>query len=50
MRFQPKRASGGGRVDTNDIPPSSFVPAAMDLMSAAQRDGKFVADLATERW
>jgi hypothetical protein len=39
------------RVDSDFVPPSGFVAAAMKfaVVSAAQRHGKFVADLAGER-
>ena len=44
MSFQPQRASGDGWVDTNLIPPSQFVAAAMDfpVMAATERYGELI--------
>ena len=51
MRFQPQHTGRGGRINTDVIPPVSFVAAAMHLamMSAAQWHRKFIADLAPQR-
>jgi hypothetical protein len=48
---EPENPSRSGRVNTNFSPPSSFVAAAMHLavMSPAQWDSKFIADLAAKR-
>jgi hypothetical protein len=50
MRLQPQRAGGNGRIDPNFPPPCSFVAATVDLamVSATERDGELIADLATE--
>jgi hypothetical protein len=53
MCLQPESAGGGNRIDTRFVPPSRFVATAMDLtvVSATERDSKFVADLAAKcRW
>jgi hypothetical protein len=51
MCLQPKHASSGGRINAGFVPPDGFIPAAMHLtvMSPAQRDSKFIADLAAKR-
>ena len=50
MRLQPKRAGGNGRINASLFPPCGFITTAMGLamMAAAQRHGKFIADLSTE--
>ncbi|MFZ0151464.1 MAG: hypothetical protein WAM72_24590 [Xanthobacteraceae bacterium] len=52
MGFQPKGARRDSRIDTGLNPPSGFIAAAMHfaVMSPSKRNGKLVADLATERW
>jgi hypothetical protein len=51
VSFEPQRASGDIRIDTNLIPPCSFITRTMDLamMSSAQRDSKLIAHLAAQR-
>ena len=48
---EPQNACRGGRVNANFSPPTGFIGAAMHLamMSAAQWDSKFIADLAAKR-
>src|ERR1043165_9170653 len=50
MRGEPQRARGAGRIEPAFLPPPSFITVTMQLamMSPAERDGEFVADLATE--
>jgi hypothetical protein len=51
MGFEPERAGGGGRINVRRLPPDRFIAAAMHfaMMAAAERHGKFVADLAAQR-
>ena len=51
MEVPPQRECGRRRIDTRPLPPCGFVAMVMDLamMTAAERDCKFIADLATER-
>jgi len=51
MRPDPENASCCGRVNANFFPPTGFVAAPMHLavMSPAQWDSKFIADLASKR-
>jgi len=51
MRFQPEPSSRRDRIYSKFHPPSSLIAVAMELamMPAAKRNGKLVADLATER-
>src|SRR6516165_12003997 len=51
MRFHPQRTSSNDRIDTNLVPPCSFITRPMDLpmMSPAQRDGELIAHLTTQR-
>jgi hypothetical protein len=50
MCLEPQRASGDGRIDTELIPPRSFIAAAMDfaVVSSTEQNGKLIADLAAE--
>ena len=50
MRVQPERTSRGGRIDASFLPPCRFLATAMDfaMMTAAERNGEFIADLAAE--
>ena|ERR1700733_12670060 len=50
MRFEPKRSSRNGRIDTGLFPPCGFVAAAMDLsmVTSTQRDSELIAYLAPE--
>ena len=50
-RFEPKRAGCCGGIEASLLPPSGFVADAVHLamVSAAQRDGELIADLAPER-
>jgi hypothetical protein len=50
MRFYPQRASLRQRINSNFLPPRSFVAMPMDLamMSSAQGDGELVTDLAAK--
>ena len=50
MCFEPERARDNGRIDLFLFPPRRFIAASVDLamVSAAQRDGELVADLASE--
>jgi hypothetical protein len=51
MCSEPQNASHRGRINANLFPPGGFVTAAMYLtvMSPAQWDSEFIADLATQR-
>ena len=51
MRFEPERTGGGAGINAGLLPPCRLVATAMDLamMAAAERHGKLIADLATER-
>lgn len=51
MRLKPQRACGGDWIDPKLAPPSGFVAAAVDftMVSAAERNGKLVADLTAKR-
>ena len=51
MCLQPKHASSGGCINAALVPPDGFIPAAMHLtvMSPAQRNSKFIADLTAKR-
>jgi hypothetical protein len=48
MRPKPQRSSYHGRINSDFAPPFSFVATQVDfaVMAAAQRDNKFVTDLA----
>jgi hypothetical protein len=50
MRFSPKLLSGSESINTGSCPPCNFVTRAMNLamMTAAKRNGEFVADFATQ--
>jgi len=50
MRLQPERAGSDGRINASLFPPCGFITTAMGLamMAAAQRHGKFIADLSTK--
>jgi hypothetical protein len=50
VRFKPQRTCRAGRIDGELVPPSGFVPVAMQfaMMSSAQRDGELIANLAAE--
>lgn len=50
MSFDPQRTSQRQRINSDFLPPRSFVAVPMDLamMSAAQRDGELVTDLAAK--
>ena len=50
MRFKPQRASLRRWINSNFLPPRSFIAVSMDLamMSAAQRDDKLITDLAAQ--
>ena len=50
MGFQPQRPGGDDRIDPDFPPPCGFVAATVDLamVSAAERDGELIADLATK--
>ena len=47
MRFEPQRASGGGRIDAGFFPPCRFIARAMDLamVSPTQWNGKLITHL-----
>jgi hypothetical protein len=51
MAFEPQRAGRDRRVNTGLLPPFSFVAVPMEfaMMTAAERNGEFIADLAAER-
>jgi hypothetical protein len=51
MGFQPQGARRDSWVNPDRPPPRGFIAATMELtmMSAAQRDGELIADLASER-
>src|SRR5665213_1143228 len=51
MGVEPQLARCGRRIDLELAPPCGFIPAAMDfaMVSATQRDGELVADLASKR-
>jgi hypothetical protein len=51
MGFQPQRASDDGRIDTGLIPPRAFISAVMNfaVVTATERDGEFIANLAAKR-
>ena len=51
MSFQPELASAYGRVNASFVPPHGFITATMDfmMMTSAQRNGKFVTDLSSNR-
>jgi hypothetical protein len=51
VRRDPEFASDDNRIDPDVLPPRGFVTATVNLamMAAAERNGEFVADLATER-
>ena len=50
MRFEPQRACGAARIESELLPPCRFIPLTMHftMMSAAQRDRELIADLAAE--
>jgi hypothetical protein len=51
MRFSPQFLRDRSGIDSGPLPPCHFIAVTMDLamVSAAERDGELVADLATER-
>ncbi len=50
MRLQPQRMGRDGWINSSGPPPCGFIAAAVDLamVSSAQRDGEFIAYLASE--
>ena len=50
MAFEPQRAGWDRRVNTGLLPPLCFIAAPMDfaMMTAAERNGEFIADLAQQ--
>jgi hypothetical protein len=50
MALQPKRASRGGSIGANLIPPRGFVTAAMYLamMTTAERDRELIANFSAQ--
>jgi hypothetical protein len=50
MRSQPQRMGRDGWINSSGTPPCGFIAAAVDLamVSSAQRDSEFIADLASE--
>jgi hypothetical protein len=51
VSFQPQNAGGNRWIDAGLPPPSGFITTAVNLamVTPAQRDGKFVADLSPQR-
>ena len=52
MCLQPKEPCNGGWIDPGAVPPTRFIAALMyfAVVSATERDGKLVADLAAKCW
>jgi hypothetical protein len=50
MRLKPQAPGSGQRVDSGSAPPRGFIAVSVKLamMTAAQRDGELVADLAAK--